>query len=93
MIVALGLIVLALCGAPLFAIIGASALWGFYDSEIDLSVVVIEFFRLAEMPVLLAIPLLPLPATCSARAMLPIDWSGSPRHCWAGFPGGWPLSH
>lgn len=57
MLVALGLILLALFGAPLFAIIGASALWGFYQSEIDLSVVAIEFFRIAEMPVLLAIPL------------------------------------
>ncbi|WP_316366270.1 TRAP transporter large permease [Candidatus Thiodiazotropha sp. CDECU1] len=57
MIIALGLILLALFGAPLFTIIGASALWGFYQADIDLSVVVIEFFRLAEMPVLLAIPL------------------------------------
>ncbi|MEW8462379.1 MAG: TRAP transporter large permease subunit, partial [Candidatus Thiodiazotropha endolucinida] len=57
MIIAAGLILLALFGAPLFTIVGASALWGFYRSDIDLSVVVIEFFRLAEMPVLLAIPL------------------------------------
>ncbi|MCU7872717.1 MAG: TRAP transporter large permease subunit [Candidatus Thiodiazotropha sp. (ex Lucinoma borealis)] len=57
MIIGLGLILLALCGAPLFTVIGAGALWGFYQSDIDLSVVVIEFFRLAEMPVLLAIPL------------------------------------
>jgi tripartite ATP-independent transporter DctM subunit len=57
MIIAAGLILLALFGAPLFTIIGASALWGFYRSDIDLSVVVIEFFRLAEMPVLMAIPL------------------------------------
>ncbi|MBT3048598.1 MAG: TRAP transporter large permease subunit [Candidatus Thiodiazotropha sp.] len=57
MIIGLLLILLALCGAPLFAVIGASALWGFHQSDIDLSVVVIEFFRLAEMPVLLAIPL------------------------------------
>lgn len=57
MLIALGLLLLALFGAPLFAIIGASALWGFYQSDIDLSVVAIEFFRLAEMPVLLAIPL------------------------------------
>ncbi|PKM46269.1 MAG: C4-dicarboxylate ABC transporter [Gammaproteobacteria bacterium HGW-Gammaproteobacteria-1] len=48
---------LALLGAPLFAVIAASALIGFYTSEIDLSVVVIEFYRLAEMPILLAIPL------------------------------------
>ena len=51
------LITLALLGAPLFVIIGAMALWGFYSAEIDLSVVAIEFYRLAEMPILLAIPL------------------------------------
>jgi tripartite ATP-independent transporter DctM subunit len=51
------LILLALLGAPLFAIIAASAMVGFYRSDVDLSVVAIEFFRIAEMPVLLAIPL------------------------------------
>ncbi len=51
------LIFLALLGAPLFVIIAASALLGFYQSEVDLSVVTIEFYRIAEMPVLLAIPL------------------------------------
>lgn len=54
---ALGLLLLALLGAPLFTIIGASALLGFYANQIDLSVVAIEFYRLAEMPVLVAIPL------------------------------------
>ena len=49
--------ILALLGAPLFLVIGASALWGFHQSEIDLSVVAIEFYRIAEMPVLQAIPL------------------------------------
>jgi tripartite ATP-independent transporter DctM subunit len=53
----IALIVLALLGAPLFAVIAASALLGFARSEVDLSVVIIEFYRLAEMPVLLAIPL------------------------------------
>ena len=51
------LVLLALMGAPLFTIIAASAMLGFYHSEIDQSVVAIEFFRIAEMPVLLAIPL------------------------------------
>jgi len=50
------LIVLALMGTPLFVIIAAGALLGFYQADIDLSVVAIEFFRIAEMPVLLAIP-------------------------------------
>ncbi|NQZ99430.1 MAG: TRAP transporter large permease subunit [Myxococcales bacterium] len=51
------LLLLALLGAPLFAVIAASALLGFAGEEIDLSVVAIEFYRLSEMPVLLAIPL------------------------------------
>ncbi len=53
----LALILLALLGAPLFAVIAASALWGFSHSGVDLSAVAIEFYRIAEMPVLLAIPL------------------------------------
>ncbi len=51
------LLLLALMGAPLFAVIGAGALLGMYTLEVDLSVVAIEFFRVAEMPILLAIPL------------------------------------
>ncbi len=57
MLLAPGLILLALLGAPLFAIIAASALWGFWKSGIDLQVIAIEFFGIAEMPILLAIPL------------------------------------
>ncbi len=49
--------VLALLGAPLFTVIGAGALLGFHRSEVDLSVVAIEFYRIAETPILLAIPL------------------------------------
>lgn len=51
------LVLLALLGTPLFSIIAAAALLGFYNSGIDLSVVVIEFYRIGEMPVLIAIPL------------------------------------
>jgi len=51
------LIALALLGTPLFVIIAATALLGFHRSGIDLAAVPIEFYRLAEMPVLLAIPL------------------------------------
>ncbi len=57
MIIAIILLLLALLGAPLFSIIGGSALWGFYSEEISLQVVTIEIYRLAEMPILLAIPL------------------------------------
>jgi len=56
-ITAIILVLLALLGAPLFVVIGASALWGFYSADIDLAAMPIEIYRLAEMPVLLAIPL------------------------------------
>ncbi len=51
------LVLLALLGAPLFAVIAAGALLGFHREGVDLSVVAIEVYRLAEMPVLVAIPL------------------------------------
>ncbi len=59
MIIAIGLllVVLALLGAPLFAVIAASAMSGFSREGIDLSVMAIEFFGIAETPVLVAIPL------------------------------------
>jgi len=51
------LLLLVLLGAPLFSVIAASAMLGFYRSEIDLSIMAIEFFGLSEMPILVAIPL------------------------------------
>ncbi len=51
------LLLLAILRTPLFAIIAASAMLGFYSEDIDLAVVSIEIYRLAEMPILLAIPL------------------------------------
>ena len=51
------LVLLALLGAPLFAVIAASALWNYHNAEIDLQALAIEFFGIAEMPILLAIPL------------------------------------
>ncbi|MEM6640798.1 MAG: TRAP transporter large permease subunit [Pseudomonadota bacterium] len=51
------LLLLAVLGAPLFVIIAGSALWGFYQQDVDLSVLPIEIFAIAETPILLAIPL------------------------------------
>ena len=51
------LVLLALLGAPLFAVIAASAMWGFSKEGIDLQAIAIEFYGIAEMPILLAIPL------------------------------------
>lgn len=51
------LIILMLLGAPLFSIIIAAAMMGFWTSEIDLSVMAIELYRIADTPILLALPL------------------------------------
>jgi tripartite ATP-independent transporter DctM subunit len=51
------LLVFALLGAPLFAIIAAGALNGFHQEELESTIVALEFFRLADMSILMAIPL------------------------------------
>ncbi|VAW96600.1 TRAP-type C4-dicarboxylate transport system, large permease component [hydrothermal vent metagenome] len=51
------LIIIALLGAPLFIIIAASAMIGFNAEDIDLAVMPIEIYRLADTPILIAIPL------------------------------------
>ncbi len=57
LLMALALILLALFGTPLFVIISAIALMAFFSADIDTSAVIIELYRLASQPVLLAIPL------------------------------------
>jgi len=55
--IALLLVVMAFFGAPLFTVILAAALLGFYNNEVDLSVIAIEIYRIASTPILLALPL------------------------------------
>jgi C4-dicarboxylate transporter, DctM subunit len=57
LIVVVLLIIVTLIGAPLYAVIAASAMSGFHREGVDLSVVAMEFFGLSETPVLVAIPL------------------------------------
>jgi C4-dicarboxylate transporter, DctM subunit len=51
------LILLALLGSPVFAIIVAVAMLGFYSQGINLSAIAVEIYRIADTPVLLALPL------------------------------------
>lgn len=51
------LLALALLGAPLFAVIAAGAILAFGRADIDQIAVVMEIYRIADTPVLLAIPL------------------------------------
>jgi tripartite ATP-independent transporter DctM subunit len=60
LVLSAALLVAALAGAPLFAVIGASALAGFWLAGIDPQAAIIEVYRLTDMPVLVAIPLFTL---------------------------------
>jgi tripartite ATP-independent transporter DctM subunit len=47
----------AVIGAPLFAVVLAAAMLGFHASDIDLTIVAIELYRIADTPMLVALPL------------------------------------
>lgn len=66
------LLLLALLGAPLFVVIATSAMLGFSASGISLSVVPIEIFGIAEMPILLAIPLFTFAGYVLSESQAPI---------------------
>ncbi|MGD8484328.1 MAG: TRAP transporter large permease subunit, partial [Thioalkalispiraceae bacterium] len=51
------LVILALMGTPLFVIILGAAATGFYFADIDLAVIVIEIYRISDIPLLIALPL------------------------------------
>lgn len=51
------LILLLLIGMPIYAVILAAAMAGFLYSDIDLTAVAIELYRLADMPLLVSLPL------------------------------------
>ena len=88
MIIAIVLLLLALLGAPLFSIIGAGALWGFHSEGIDLQVVTIEIYRLAEMPILLAIPLFTFAGYVLGESQAPARMVRMARALLGWMPGG-----
>lgn len=51
------ILVFAFLGAPLFSVIIAGAMLGFHTGDIDLSVMAIELYRIADTPILIALPL------------------------------------
>ena len=71
LLAAAGLILLAVLGAPLFALIGAVALIGFHAAGQDGVAVAVEFYRLADMPALIAIPLFTLAGYLLAESKAP----------------------
>jgi len=90
-VAAVALILLALLGMPLFAVIGAAALLGFHAAEVDLSVAAIELYRLAEMPTLLAIPLFTFAGYLLSESGAPVRLVALTRALLGWLPGGLAL--
>jgi C4-dicarboxylate transporter DctM subunit len=82
------LMALALFGTSLFVIIAAIALAAFYFVDIDSSAVIIELYRLASQPVLLAIPLFTLAGYLLAESKTPQRLVALSRAFFGWLPGG-----
>ena len=51
------ILVMAALGAPLFSVLLAASMLGFYSADIDLAIVAIELYRIVDTPLLVALPL------------------------------------
>ena len=52
-----GILLAALLGAPLFAVILAATMIGFHTQEVPLTAIAIELYRITDTPLLVALPL------------------------------------
>ena len=82
------LVILALCGAPLFAIIGAVAMLAFGGEGVDSSAVIVELYRIASNPTLVAIPLFTFAGYMLAESKTPIRLVNLARAFFGFIPGG-----
>jgi C4-dicarboxylate transporter, DctM subunit len=90
--IALGIILLAFLGVPLFAIIGLSGLVSFYNAEIDSAAIFIELYRVASNPTLIAIPLFTFSGFILAHGKTPERLKRVSQSILRGAPGGIPLA-
>ncbi|MEJ2545495.1 MAG: TRAP transporter large permease subunit [Calditrichaceae bacterium] len=88
LIIGIILILLALYGTPLFVIISAIALLAFHAAGIDSSAVIIELYRLASQPVLIAIPLFTFAGYLLAESNTPQRLVNLSRALFGWMPGG-----
>ncbi len=82
------LLLLALFGTSLFVVIAAIALLAFHFADIDSSAFIIELYRLASQPVILAIPLFTFAGYLLAESNTPKRLVGLSRAFFGWFPGG-----
>lgn len=82
------LLLLALFGMPLFAVIALGAMIGFHEAGLSLSVVALEFQRIGETPVLVALPLFTFAGVLLAHSNTPGRLVDLTRALFGWLPGG-----
>ncbi len=87
-VVGLLLALLALLGAPLFAIIGAIAMLSFAAEGIESSAVIVELYRIGSNPTLVAIPLFTFAGYVLAESKTPQRLVNLARAFFGSFTGG-----
>ncbi len=87
-LVAAGLILVALFGAPLFTIIGAIAMIAFNGEGISPSVMMVDLNRIATNPTLVAIPLFTFAGYVLAESKAPTRLVNLARALFGSIPGG-----
>lgn len=90
-LIVIGIILLALLGTPLFAIIGLAGLVSFYFADIDTAAIFIELYRVASAPTLIAIPLFTFAGFILAESKTPARLTRLSQVLLGGIPGGVPL--
>jgi tripartite ATP-independent transporter DctM subunit len=88
LLIGIALVVLAVLGAPLFAIIGAIAMMSFNGAGIDTSAVIVELYRICSNPTMVAIPLFTFAGYVLAESKAPIRLVNLSRALFGWLPGG-----
>ena len=87
-LVVLGIILMALLGAPLFSIFGAASLFGFHSVDINTSAVIIQMTQLVSAPAMVAIPLFTFAGYMMAESKTPERLVGVSQALFGWMPGG-----
>lgn len=87
-LLSLGTLVLAAIGTPVYALLGALALLFFHLDGTDMAAVIIETYRLASLPALIAIPLFTFAGFLLAESNAPKRLLALARALFGWLPGG-----
>lgn len=86
-----GILLLALLGTPLFAVLGALTLLAYRSVHIDSAAMAVEMYRLAEAPLLIAIPMFTFAGYLLAESQAPRRLVALSRALLGWMPGGLAL--